>query len=91
MLGIGDAEHVSPLGPDEFGAAIVDVSGRVEPDAGVTVLVVVSAKEPAAEGVRVLVAAEALRELGPVLHGEELAFAVGRGCRCSRVVGCGTW
>jgi hypothetical protein len=41
MLGVGGAEHVSPLGPDEFGAAVVEVGGGVQPDAGVAVLVVV--------------------------------------------------
>jgi hypothetical protein len=64
MLGIGGAEHVSPLGPDEFGAAVVDVSRGMEPDAGVTVLVVVPAEEPATEGMGVLVAAEAVGEGG---------------------------
>jgi hypothetical protein len=39
------------------------------------VLVVVPTKEPAAEGMRVLVAAEPVGELGPVLEGAELALA----------------
>jgi len=42
----------------------VDVSRGMEPDAGVTVLVVVPAEEPATEGMGVLVAAEAVGEGG---------------------------
>src|SRR5215213_7796701 len=77
VLGVGGGEHVSPPGPHHLGAAVVDVGGGMEPDAGVAVLVVVPAKEPAAEGVGVLEAAEPIGELGPVFHGAKLAFAVG--------------
>ncbi len=84
VLGVGGVEDLGPLGSDELGATVVHVSGRVEPDPTVTVLVVVPAKEPAAEGVGVLVAAEAVGELGPVLHGAELAFAVGVVVACVR-------
>ena len=77
MSGIGGGEHVGSPGPHQLGAVVVDISRGMEPDAGVTVLVVVPAEEPAAEGVGVLVAAEAVGELGPVFHGAELAFAVG--------------
>jgi hypothetical protein len=59
VLGIGGAEHVGSPGPHQLGAAVVDITRCMEPDAGVTVLVVVPAEEPAAEGVGVLVAAEA--------------------------------
>jgi len=36
--GVGGAEDLGPLGSDELGAAVVDVGGGVEPDAGVAVL-----------------------------------------------------
>ena len=55
---------------------MVDVGGGVEADAGVAVLVVVPAEEAAAEGVGVLIAAEAVGELGAIFHGAELAFGV---------------
>jgi hypothetical protein len=41
VLGVGGAEDDGPLLSDELGAPVVDVGGGVEPDAGVTVLVVV--------------------------------------------------
>jgi hypothetical protein len=68
VLGVGSVEDLGPLGSDELGAAVVHVGGRVEPDAGVAVVVVVPAKELCAEGVRVLIAAEALGKLGSCLE-----------------------
>ncbi len=41
MLGVGGAEDLGPLGSDEFGAAVVDVSGGEQRDPRVVVLVVV--------------------------------------------------
>jgi hypothetical protein len=75
VLGVGDVEHDCALGSDGRGPPVVDVGRRVEPDAGVTVLVVVPTEEPAAVGVRVLEAAEPVGELGAVLEGAELALA----------------
>jgi hypothetical protein len=49
MLGGGGAEHLGAPGPHQLGAAIVNVGRGVEPDAGVAVLVVVPAEEPAAK------------------------------------------
>jgi hypothetical protein len=77
MGDVGGGKHLSSPGWQQLGTAGVDVGGSVQANAGVAVLVVVSAEEPAAEGVRVLVGAEAVGELGPVLHGVELALAVG--------------
>jgi hypothetical protein len=54
MLGIGGSEYLGSPGPHQLGAAVVDIGGGVEADAGMAVLVVVPAEEPAAEGVRVL-------------------------------------
>jgi hypothetical protein len=68
VRGVGRVEDVGPLGSDELVPPVVDVGGGVEPDARVTVLVVVPPEEAAAEGVSVLVAAEAFGEFGPVLE-----------------------
>ena len=57
-----------------FGSAVVDIGGGVIADAGVAVVVVVPAEEPSAVGVGVLVAAEAVGKVGPVLEGAELAL-----------------
>src|SRR5437773_1737131 len=77
MLGVGGAEDLGAPGPHHLGAAVVDVGGGVEPNAGVAVLLVVPAEEPATEGMGVLEAAEPVGELGPVFHGAELALGVG--------------
>ena len=59
-------------------------------DAGVAVLVVVPAEEPAAEGAGVLDGAEAVGEVGPVLEGLELALGE-RVVVASSAAGCGSW
>jgi hypothetical protein len=46
-FGVGDIagiEHLPTLGSDEVGPAVVDMSGRVEPDARMTVVVVIPTK-----------------------------------------------
>ncbi len=75
--GVGTIEHGRPLRLDGSGSAVVDVGGRVIGDAGMAMLVVVPTEEPRAEAVGVFEAAEAVRELGPVLEGLELALAKG--------------
>jgi hypothetical protein len=66
--GVGSVEHDSPLGPDLFGPPVVDIGGGVEADPGVAVVGVIPAEEPPAERQGVLVAAEPLGELGPILR-----------------------
>lgn len=53
---------------------MVDVVGREEPETTVAVLVALAAEEVDAVGPAVLDGAEALREVGPVLHGLELGL-----------------
>src|ERR1022692_1592692 len=45
-------------------------------DSGMTMIVVVPSDEGLTEGPAVLDAAEAIRELGTILHGSELAFGI---------------
>src|SRR3546814_19907380 len=59
------------------GAAVVNVGGGVEPDAGVAVVVVVVLAERVAERPGVVEAGEALRERRRVLQRLELGFAEG--------------
>src|SRR3546814_11570458 len=59
------------------GAAVVNVGGGVEPDAGVAVVVVVVLEERVAERPGVVEAGEALRERRRVLQRLELGFAEG--------------
>ena len=56
--------------------AVVHHGGRHHADAGVAMLVVVPGEKRLAEGAAVLDAAEAIRKLGAVLHGAELAFRI---------------
>ena len=74
-FGVGSVSGVQDepaLSPHELGPAVVDVGGCVEADPRMAVVGVVPAEETPAEGVGVLEAAEAARELWTVLEGAEL-------------------
>ena len=58
------------------GQAVMDHGGSHHADSGVAMLVVVPGEEGLAESAAVLNAAEAIRELGAVFHGAELAFRI---------------
>ena len=60
--GVGGVEDGLAVGADGGGAAVVDVGGGVQGDAGVAVVVVVVVEEPVAEGSGVIDAGEAFRE-----------------------------
>ena len=49
--GVGRIENLGAVSADRVGAAVVDIGGCVERDAGVTVLVVVPTEEVTAEPV----------------------------------------
>jgi len=53
VLGVGGVEDDGAPLADGRGTPVVNVGWRVEPDAGVPVLVVVPTEEPTAEGVGV--------------------------------------
>ena len=77
VCGVGGVEDdPAPLAYG-FGSPVVNVGGGVEANAGVTVLVVVPAKEAGAVGLGVFETAEAVGEGGPVLQRPELALGVG--------------
>ena len=69
---IGRKEHPVPGLDHLLTATVVDVRRRQHADAGMPVLMVVPAHEPAAGGTAVLDGTEALGKLGPVLEGLEL-------------------
>ena len=73
---IGCVEDGLTLLPNDRRLAVMDHGGRHHSDAGVTVVVVVPNEERLAEGAAVLNAAEAIRKLGTILHGVELAFRI---------------
>src|SRR3546814_25750 len=75
--GVGGIEDDLAGGSDLVGAAVVNVGGGVEPDAGVAVVVVVVLEERVAERPGVVEAGEALRERRRVLQRLELGFAEG--------------
>jgi hypothetical protein len=75
--GVGRIENLCAVSADRVGAAVVDISGCVERDAGVAVLVLVPTEEVTARTVGVFEAAEPGREVGPVRQGADLALAVG--------------
>src|SRR3546814_20231808 len=75
--GVGSVEDGLASGSDGGVAAVVDVGGGVEPDAGVAVVVVVVSEEPVAERAGVVDAGEALRERRGVFQSLELGFAEG--------------
>lgn len=66
--GVGGVEDDGALLADSLGSPVVKVGGCVEPDAGVAVLVVVPAEEPAAVGLGVFEAAEPVGKSGPYLR-----------------------
>src|SRR3546814_2877612 len=72
--GVGGIEDDLAGGSDLVGAAVVNVAGGVEPDAGVAVVVVVVLEERVAERPGVVEAGEALRERRRVLQRLELGF-----------------
>jgi len=74
MLGVGVEQDDTPLAADRLGAAVVDVGRRVEPDARMTMVVVIPTKEANTVGAGVLETAEAVGELGSIVEGPELAF-----------------
>ena len=61
-------------GVDLFGLTVVDLVGRHQADAGMVMVLIVPIEEAAAERFGVLDATEALRKLGLVFHGFEVAF-----------------
>lgn len=70
-------QHTLALGDHLLGAAVVDVCGREQADAGVVVLVVVPVEQPAEVSASLLNGTKALREVGPVLDGLEGGLGVG--------------
>src|SRR5262245_1779481 len=65
---------VVPLGPGE---PVVNVMRGHEPEGTVAMLRVVPREEPLAEGLRILVGPESVREVRPVLEGLELRLGEG--------------
>src|SRR5271168_4116283 len=76
VAGIGLVEHLLSLLDDLFGPAVMQHIGCQKCDSAVMVLVVVPGEKALAKGACILDRAEALRELGPVLEGLELALRV---------------
>jgi hypothetical protein len=76
MLGVGIEEDDAASIADRLGPAVVDVGRRVEPDARMTVIVVVPTEESSTVGAAVLEAAEPVRELRSIFEGAELAFGI---------------
>ena len=68
------AQNSLALADDLVGPAVVKDLGREQADAAVMVLGVVPGKESLAEGACVLDRTEAVRKLGPILYGLEVAF-----------------
>jgi hypothetical protein len=77
MGGIGVLEDPASRLDGVRGATVVQHGGGQQGDARMVVLVVVPGEESSAEAQGVVVASEAVRELGTVLHGLELAFRKG--------------
>ena len=71
---VGSVEDGLAFFPDGRSLAEVDHGGRQHTDAGMSMVVVIPGEESLAESVAVLKAAEAIGELGAILHGAELAF-----------------
>ena len=85
MRGVGRGQNIRALRAHDFGAAVMNVSRRVQASAGVTVVVVVPGKEALTETVRILLGPEAVGELGPVLERLELRLAEGIVIRAVRM------
>ena len=77
MGGVGEVQYLAATFSDQFGAPVVDIGRSVEPDARVTVVVVIPTEEPAAVVMGVLKRPEHLWEVRPVLEGPEVALRVG--------------
>ncbi len=78
MVGVSGHQDCGPLVADRLSPSVVDVSGGVQADAGVTMLVVVPAEKSATVRASILEGPEGLREIRPVLHqGPEVALDVG--------------
>ena len=73
---IGRIEHLLALADHLRSHSVVQHLRCQHGDAAVMMLLVVPGKEGLGEGTGVLDGAEALRELGPILHGFELALRV---------------
>ena len=73
---VGGVEGLGPLGPDLRGGAVVDRGGRVQPDAGVAMNMVVVLEEVGAECPGVLDGAEAAREYRAVVEGLEIRLPI---------------
>ena len=76
VTGIGRIEHLLPLADNISSHSVVQHFRGQQGDPAVMMFVVVPGKERQAKGTCVLDGAEALRKLGPVLEGFELAFRV---------------
>ncbi len=72
VLAIGLEKDGTALFSDRFGSAVVDVGRGMKSNARVAMIVVVPRKEMSAMGPGVLIAAEAIWEVGSVLEGPEL-------------------
>src|SRR5450432_4490365 len=72
----GGIEDFLSLCKDERSLAVMDHGRGQKPQAGMAVLVVVPGKEGLAKCATGLDRSKAVRELGPVLHGAELAFRI---------------
>ena len=74
VLAIGVEQDGAALFSDRFGSAVVDVGRGMKSNARVAMIVVIPRKKTSAVGPGVLVAAEAIGEVGSVLEGPELRF-----------------
>src|SRR5581483_868194 len=76
VLGVSGFEHALPLGDRLLRLAVVNGFRREHGDAAMTMLCVVPVEELAAEALGILLAAELLRKLRPVLKRLELRLRV---------------
>jgi hypothetical protein len=76
MDAIGGIENDLALFEDERGLVVVHHRRREQPQAGVSMFLVVPAEKSLRESATVLNAPETVRELRPVFHGAELAFRI---------------
>ena len=72
--GVGGVEGLGPAGPDLGGGAVVHGGGRVQPDPGMTVVMVVVLEERFAEDAGVFDRAEPVGERRAVLERLECRF-----------------
>ena len=64
----GGVEDLLPLAHEFLSAAVMDIGGCHQIEAGVVMFMVVPGEEVLAEAAGIFNGAEAVREVGPVLH-----------------------